>query len=224
MNSKSIVITEQQLQNVINQLITQKLSFGGNDDIIDQDGGNDDDNSDDISNLKISAKGQELLNNETFKRKLDEISREIGISKNSIIKLMKHESGLNPTIKNNIGCVGLIQFCPDNRGGNTKTISGKKYNLPELQNDLELQMDAIKEFWSTGKKSGKIKDAKDLYTYNLFPIAAGKSDDFVLQSNSMSAQTVAKANPVFNKTLGRPVNTPLTVGDLNRYYEIKDMV
>ena len=85
-------------------------------------------------------------------------------------------------------------------------------------------MDAIKEFWLTGKKSGKIKDAKDLYTYNLFPIAAGKSDDFVLQSNSMSAQTIAKANPIFNKTLGRPVSTPLTVGDLNRFYEIKNMV
>lgn len=219
MRNISILITEQQLQDVINQLITQKLSFGGNDDIIDQDGGDDN-----ISDLKISEKGQELLNNETFKKKLDEISREIGVSKNSIIKLMKHESGLNPTIKNNIGCVGLIQFCPDNRGGSTKTISGKKYNLSELQNDLELQMDAIKEFWLTGKKSGKIKDAKDLYTYNLFPIAAGKSDDFVLQSNSMSAQTIAKANPIFNKTLGRPVSTPLTVGDLNRFYEIKNMV
>jgi hypothetical protein len=155
---------------------------------------------------------------------LDEISKALGISKNSIIKLMQHESRLNPTIKNSIGCVGLIQFCPDNRGGSTKTISGKQYNLSELQNNLDLQLDAIKEFWLTGKKSGKIKDAKDLYTYNLFPIAAGKSDDFVLQSNSMSAQTVAKANPIFNKTLGRPVNTPLTVGDLNKYYEMKNMV
>jgi hypothetical protein len=174
--------------------------------------------------LKISEKGQQLLNNQTFKTKLDEISKALGISKNSIIKLMQHESRLNPTIKNSIGCVGLIQFCPDNRGGNTKTISGKQYNLSELQNNLDLQLDAIKEFWLTGKKSGKIKDAKDLYTYNLFPIAAGKSDDFVLQSNSMSAQTVAKANPIFNKTLGRPVNTPLTVGDLNKYYEMKNMV
>lgn len=221
MNKNSIIITEQQLQNVINQLIAQKLSFGNNDSGGDE---TEDDGDDNISDLKISEKGQELLNNETFKKKLDEISREIGVSKNSIIKLMKHESGLNPTIKNNIGCVGLIQFCPDNRGGSTKTISGKKYNLSELQNDLELQMDAIKEFWLTGKKSGKIKDAKDLYTYNLFPIAAGKSDDFVLQSNSMSAQTIAKANPIFNKTLGRPVSTPLTVGDLNRFYEIKNMV
>lgn len=226
MRNISIIITEQQLQDVINQIILKQFGFGDED--IDSksevevgiDGGD----TEDISTLKISEKGQQLLNNQTFKTKLDEISKALGISKNSIIKLMQHESRLNPTIKNSIGCVGLIQFCPDNRGGNTKTISGKQYNLSELQNNLGLQLDAIKEFWLTGKKSGKIKDAKDLYTYNLFPIAAGKSDDFVLQSNSMSAQTVAKANPIFNKTLGRPVNTPLTVGDLNKYYEMKNMV
>ena len=70
---------------------------------------------------------------------------------------MKHESGLNPSIKNGIGCVGLIQFCPDGGGGSSKTINGKTYKLSELQNDLGLQMDAIKEFWSAGKRNGKIK-------------------------------------------------------------------
>ena len=149
------------------------------------------------SDDKISAKGQELLNNPTFKDKLKEISSEIGISEDSIIKLMKHESGLDPSIKNNLG---------------------------ELANDLDLQMDAIKNFWSKGKSSGKIKNAKDLYVYNFFPIAAGKSDDFVLQTKGLSAEKVASANPVFNKTLGRPVNTPLTVGDLGDYYEKTGMV
>lgn len=183
--------------------------------------------SDDLdikSDDKISAKGQELLNNSTFKDKLKEISSEIGISEDSIIKLMKHESGLNPSIKNSIGCVGLIQFCPDSSGGSTKTINGKTYNLSELANNLDLQMDAIKNFWSKGKSSGKIKNAKDLYVYNFFPIAAGKSDDFVLQTKGLSAEKVASANPVFNKTLGRPVNTPLTVGDLGDYYEKTGMV
>jgi len=181
-------------------------------------------NSNVSDNNKISAKGQELLNNPTFKDKLKEISSEIGISEDSIIKLMKHESGLDPSIKNSIGCVGLIQFCPDSSGGSTKTINGKTYNLGELANDLDLQMDAIKNFWSKGKSSGKIKNAKDLYVYNFFPIAAGKSDDFVLQTKGLSAEKVATSNPIFNKTLGRPVNTPLTVGDLGDYYEKTGMV
>ena len=85
-------------------------------------------------------------------------------------------------------------------------------------------MDAIKNFWSKGKSSGKIKNAKDLYVYNFFPIAAGKSDDFVLQTKGLSAEKVATSNPIFNKTLGRPVNTPLTVGDLGDYYEKTGMV
>jgi hypothetical protein len=181
-----------------------------------------DKDSDSIKN--ISLKGQQLLNNPIFKEKLKEISNEIGISENSILKLMKHESGLDSSVKNSIGCVGLIQFCPDRRGGSSKTINGKTYSLNELQNNLELQLEAIKEFWSKGKRDGKIKNAKDLYVYNFFPVAAGKSDDYVLQAKGLSAQKVARANPVFNRTLGRPVNTPLTVGDLTDYYQKTGMV
>jgi hypothetical protein len=176
------------------------------------------------SSTKISAKGQELLNNPIFKEKLKQISNEIGISEDSIIKLMKHESGLDSSVKNSNGCVGLIQFCPDSGGGSTKTINGKTYNLTELQNNLELQLDAIKEFWSKGERDGKIKNAKDLYIYNFFPVAAGKSDDYVLQTRGLSAEKVARENPIFNKTLGRPVETPLTVGDLGNFYKIKGMV
>ena len=169
---------------------------------------------------ELSAKGQELLNNPIFKEKIEQISREIGISEDSIIKLMKHESGLDSSVKNSIGCVGLIQFCPDSGGGSTKTINGKTYNLTELQNNLELQLDAIKEFWSKGERDGP----EDLYIYNFFPVAAGKSDDYVLQTRELSAEKVARANPIFNKTLGKPVETPLTVGDLGDFYKMKGMV
>ena len=89
---------------------------------------------------------------------------------------------------------------------------------------ISKSLNAIKEFWSKGKRDGKIKNAKDLYVYNFFPVAAGKSDDYVLQTKGLSAQTIAKANPVFNKRLGRPINTPLTVGDLGDYYEMTGMV
>jgi len=166
---------------------------------------------------KVSAKGQELLNNPIFKKKLKEISKAIHIDENSIIKLMKHESGLNPQIKNSIGCVGLIQFCPG--GGMPKTINGKSYTLDEIRYDLEAQMDGIKEFWTKGYNNGKIKSPADLYLYNFFPVAAGKSDDFILQAKGLSATTVAKANPGFNKKLGKPVSSPLTVGDMKQYYQ-----
>jgi len=176
------------------------------------------------SGLKISDKGQELLNNPIFKEKLSKISREINIDEESIIKLMTMESGLDPKIKNNIGCVGLIQFCPDKARGNYKTISGKTYSLEELRNDLSLQMDAILEFWKTGYRSGKIKEPKDLYLYNFFPVAAGKPDNFILKTDNLSAEKIARQNPIFNRTLGKPEGSPLTVGDMEKYYRRSGMV
>jgi len=219
--ARVIRLTEQELKGILSDLI--KMSFSGinpKDDSKTQDSedGNSDDDSTDSSSIgKVSVKGQELLNNPIFKKKLKEISKAIHIDENSIIKLMKHESGLNPEIKNSIGCVGLIQFCPG--GGMPKTINGKSYTLDEIRYDLEAQMDGIKEFWTKGYNNGKIKRPADLYLYNFFPVAAGKPDDFVLQAKGLSATTVAKANPGFNKKLGKPVSSPLTVGDMKQYYQ-----
>jgi hypothetical protein len=233
MAKKVIRLTEQDLVGILKNILGGKVpnlkdkdfftNFMPNlDDLSSLVDGESDKNSVDIKN--ISPKGQELLKNPIFKQKVKEMSSEIGIDENSIINLMKHESGLNSSIVNSSGCVGLIQFCPDNSGGSTKTINGKTYNLNELKDDLELQLDAIKDFWSKGKRDGKIKDAEDLYIYNFFPVAAGKSDDFVLQTKGLSAEKIARANPIYNRTLGRPINTPLTVGDLRDYYQMKGMV
>lgn len=166
---------------------------------------------------KITAKGNELLSNPTFKSRLSDISKKIGISEDCIIKVMNHESRLDPSVKNSIGCVGLVQFCPDSKGGNTKTINGKQYDLSQLRNDLSLQMDAIENFWVGGKNQGKIKECGDLQIYNFFPVAAGKSNDYVLQTKGLSAEKIANQNPIFNRTLGRDRNTPLTVGDIKQY-------
>ena len=222
---KVIRLTEQDLANVLKLALDKVFNPEQSDDDSDLESDVESDVESDTESLgNISAKGQKLLDNKTFKKKLKEISTEIGVGESSILKLMKHESGLDPSIKNSIGCVGLIQFCPDSGGGSSKTINGKTYNLKELQNNLELQMDAIKEFWSIGKRNGSIKTAKDLYIYNLFPIAAGKPDNFVLQANGLSAEKVAKANPIFNTTLGKPPGSPLTVGDLDDYYKKTGMV
>ena len=212
-------LTEQELRGIVTDLIKMALS---GDNLINKENPQDSENDNKSTNDKVSAKGQELLNNPIFKKKLKEISNAIHIDENSIIKLMKHESGLNPEIKNDGGCVGLIQFCPG--GGMPKTINGKSYTLDELRYNLEVQMDAIKEFWSQGYNNGKIKKPADLYLYNFLPIAAGKSDDFVLQSKDLSAEKIARANPIFNKKLGKPASSPLTVGDMNQYYQMTGMI
>ena len=85
-------------------------------------------------------------------------------------------------------------------------------------------MDVIKDCWISGKNNGKIKSAKDLYIYNFFPVTAGKSDDYVLQTKNISAEKIASQNPIFNSVLGRSKNTPLTVGDLEDFYRKQGMV
>lgn len=224
--TRVVRLTEQQLTGILKDIL--KMAFNPNKSSSTDDSNSSsttdsgDNTSSDTSIGKVSAKGQALLDNPTFKTKLKEISQAINIPESSIIKLMKHESGLDPSIKNSIGCVGLIQFCPG--GGSTKTVNGKTYTLDELGKNLEAQMDAIKDFWVSGYQRGKIKRPEDLYIYNFFPVAAGKPDDFVLQAKGLSATTVAKANPVFNKKLGKPISSPLTVGDLKQYYRQTGMV
>ena len=224
--ARVVRLTEQQLTGILKDIL--KMAFNPNKSSSTDDSNSSgttdsgDNTSSDTSIGKVSAKGQALLDNPTFKTKLKEISQAINIPESSIIKLMKHESGLDPSIKNSIGCVGLIQFCPG--GGRTKTVNGKTYTLDELGKNLEAQMDAIKDFWVSGYQRGKIKRPEDLYIYNFFPVAAGKPDDFVLQAKGLSATTVAKANPGFNKKLGKPISSPLTVGDLKQYYRQTGMV
>jgi hypothetical protein len=216
-------LNEQDFSNLISTMVNMALGL----DKTNSDGEEEADGEEEVSDEKpmgkVSAKGQELLNNPIFKKKLKEISSAIDIDESSIIKLMNHESGLNSSVKNSYGCVGLIQFCPDD-GGNIKTINGKSYNLDELKNDLQKQMDAIKEFWTKAYNNGKIKRAEDLYIYNFFPIAAGKADDFILKSEKLSAEKVARANPIFNRKLGKPASSPLTVGDLKKYYKQTGMI
>jgi hypothetical protein len=173
---------------------------------------------------KISDKGKELLSNPNFDERLNKLSQKIGVDKNSIIKLMNHESKLNPSITNNIGCTGLIQLCPDKTNGNGKTINGVTYDLNKIKTDLNYQMDVIEKFWSSGVKNGKIKSNVDLYLYNFFPVAAGKPDNFVLQTRDLSAEEVAHDNPIFNQVLNRERSTPLTVGDIKTYYSKTGMI
>lgn len=72
-----------------------------------------------------------------YEARLRQMAVNLGIDNpeapNWLMGLMDLESGINPSIKNGIGCVGQIQFCPDVAGGTTKTIGGRTVSLPYLQ-------------------------------------------------------------------------------------------
>ena len=134
-----------------------------------------------------------------FKTKLRQVATNIGVTEDVLITVMYKESGIRTDIRNSIGCVGLIQFCPDSGGGSTKTISGKSYNLSSIQtmNGLD-QLDVVERYFKAlGFSSGKPASAGDLYIATFYPLAKNKPQNFIIGSEKSDAYAakVAEQNP-----------------------------
>lgn len=144
--------------------------------------------SDDVS-LKHIPKDERVK----FINKVRNISVNLSINPNWLMMVMYNESGLNPAIENSIGCVGLIQFCPDGSGLNYKTLNGKKYYLSDIKNmGWENQLNLINTYYET--KKGKFNSYADLALYTFFPAAIGKPDNWVFESKNNSKEKIAKQN------------------------------
>jgi hypothetical protein len=106
---------------------------------------------------------------------------------------------LDPSTTNSIGCVGLIQFCPDVSRGSIKTISGKQYTLSNLsQMTRDQQLDVVESYYkSLGFRSDKPRTLTDLYVATFYPAAIGKPSTYIVGSdNSINFQhKLAEQNP-----------------------------
>jgi hypothetical protein len=132
-----------------------------------------------------------------FVKKVSEISGKIGIDPNWLMAIMYFESGrtFKPTTGNNIGCYGLIQFCPD-RGKNYKTVNGKRYPMSDIAKmDYSTQLDLVYEYYKA--YTGKLKSYTDTYFVTFFPLAVGKPDDWIIQGGGLTAGQIYNANPAF---------------------------
>jgi hypothetical protein len=134
-----------------------------------------------------------------FKTKLKQVAANIGVTEDILTTVMYKESGIRTNIRNNIGCVGLIQFCPDKGGGITKTISGKTYNLSFVQNMNGLdQLDVVERYFKAlGFNSSKNSNAGELYGATFYPISKGKPQNWIMGSEKSAeyAIKVATQNP-----------------------------
>ena len=137
-----------------------------------------------------------------FKAKVQTVASQIGAQEMDLVQIMYKESAgtLNSAITNGIGCVGLIQFCPDQSQGNTKTIGGKTYLISSLKSMSRIQqMDVVQAYFqSLGFSSTQPKNIGDLYCAVFYPAAIGKPANFVIGSEKTNASykfTVAKQNP-----------------------------
>jgi hypothetical protein len=124
--------------------------------------------------------------NPGFREKVRSVAKSIGANENDLLKIMFIESNrtLNPGIINNIGCVGLIQFCPDRGQKVIKTIGNKKYRIADLARMNRIQqMDVVQEYFqSQGYRGNKPLSLTDMYLATFYPAAKGKPGNFILGS------------------------------------------
>jgi len=135
-----------------------------------------------------------------FVNKVKEISANLGIDPNWLMAIMYWESArtFSPSIQNpSAGATGLIQFMPSTaRGLGTSTNALKQMSAVE-------QLDWVYKYYSSYKN--KLNSYVDTYFVTFFPLAVGKPDNFVLQTNTLSPSLIATQNPAFdvdkNKTV-----------------------
>lgn len=127
-----------------------------------------------------------------FINKAIEVSNRLGIDPNWLMAIINFESAgtFSPSIKNNLGYVGLIQFgrVAAERIGTT-TSELQKMSAVE-------QLEYVYKYYYPYRR--KIKSYVDMYLATLFPVAIGKPLTYVLETKSLPASRIAKANPIFD--------------------------
>ena len=145
-------------------------------------------------------------NRATFIAKVKSISAKLLIEPDWLMAVMYKESGINEKAVNpNGGATGLIQFMP----ATAKSLGTTTAALRAMSN-VE-QLDYVYKYYKPYVT--KLNSYPDLYLATFFPAALGKSDDWVLQTSSLSAKTIARANPAID--LNR--DDKITVGEFKEY-------
>ncbi|MBP0902396.1 hypothetical protein ACFSKN_02110 [Mariniflexile gromovii] len=141
-----------------------------------------------------------------FIAKAQEVADKLGIELNWLMAVIELETAgtFDPAITNSLGYTGLIQFgkqAADRIG----TTQDKLRQMTAVQ-----QLDYVYKYYVIYKS--KLKSYVDLYIATLFPVALGKPNDFVLQTSTLSAERVAKANPLFDLNK----DSKITVGEIEQ--------
>ena len=119
-----------------------------------------------------SSTGPALLES-GFRELVAALEDKIGVERDALLRIMKHESGLNPAAVNrSTNATGLIQFMPATAIGLGTTVEALKM-MTGVQ-----QLTYVEKYFKP--IFGKAKVIGDLYLYTFIPAAMGKDDSFVL--------------------------------------------
>ena len=164
-----------------------------------------------ISNLFIKILSSEKI------AKVVQICQLLAINPNWLLAVIYFETArtMSPQKTNSIGSVGLIQFTRDSANSDVKTINGKRYTLASIKRmDFMQQMDLVYQYYKPYK--GKINSFLDTYLVTFFPSALGKSDSYVIKTSHLSAELIAKQNPVFDLNK----NGQITLGEIKERFSV----
>lgn len=194
---------------------------------------------------------QRLLANKQFLQKVDAVVNSFKVlgnsfSRNDLLKVMISESSLDPTrvnkqppseagrdgygrivkpkgvpdsddpfIRSAYRATGLIQFIP-------RTAVGLGTTTPQIyvMSAVE-QLNYVKSYlWSYGQ-NGYLKSFCDLYMSIFFPAGLGKPDYHILGRES-ERKRIAMQNYGILKSIGKPNQPYITVGDCKRWFDKKN--
>lgn len=132
-------------------------------------------------------------NKPEFIAEVKRISPKLNISPHWLMAVMYIETGatFNPAIQNlTTGATGLIQFMPATAAelGTTTTALAQMTNVEQL----EYVYQYLRPY------RNKMNSFLDCYLAVFFPAAIGKNPDWVLQTGTLSAATIARQNPLFD--------------------------
>ena len=127
-------------------------------------------------------RGQALLNDPAFNKKLQEVAKSLKVSVTNLVKIMEFESGLDPKIQNAIGATGLIQWVPATARDVHKTTTDKIRNMSGVE-----QLDLVEEYFiAKGIRKYPNATLGTLYLLVLYPVAANKPSSFKIGSERSS--------------------------------------
>ena len=127
-----------------------------------------------------------------FQNKVKEVAQRLEVNPSWLMAMMHFETAgtFSAQITNQLGYTGLIQF-----GVATARELGTTTAQLRLMSEVE-QMEYVYKYFLRYKS--KIKNYVDMYLAVIFPVALGKSSDFVIQTSSISAEKFRNANPIFD--------------------------
>lgn len=127
-----------------------------------------------------------------FLEEIINVSRRLQINPNWLMGVIELETGgsFDPSITNSLGYTGLIQFGKAAaKGIGTTTSKLRAMTALEQLRYVELYLKPYKS---------KIKRYADVYLAVFFPAAIGRPDGWVLHTSRLSAERIAKWNPLFD--------------------------